>query len=308
MTIDIFNKNVIFISSTGRTGTQFLAKVMSMMIDNCTSFHEPGTPWLTKPKKLIRQIRRYGLYHMTVGQVKPTHSIYKLSADRVSKRVVNREAKEYIKRMRKDLIANVNEEIYLESSGHLYGVLDLLDDIFSNSKFVFIIRDPRRWIKSALNTLEYTIYGPMDPSFLKLSIKASDFAKDSYFNKWDKMSKFEKYCWYYNKLNSYVFNKMEGRDNFKVYRHEDLFHKDRRDEFFVDMLSFVSKFPDDFNRNYEYKRELMDKKVHSNAKKEKISDWQEWSSHLAKKLDEHCGEWMERFNYGTEDEWQDKLI
>ena len=55
---------------------------MSKMIADCTSIHEPGTPWLTKLAKLPQQINKYGLYHMTLGQLKPTHSMFKLSTSK----------------------------------------------------------------------------------------------------------------------------------------------------------------------------------------------------------------------------------
>ena len=41
----------IFITSMGRTGTQFLGYKMSQMIDDCTSVHEPDVLWLDRPNE-----------------------------------------------------------------------------------------------------------------------------------------------------------------------------------------------------------------------------------------------------------------
>jgi hypothetical protein len=197
--------------------------------------------------------------------------------------------------------------LYVESSGHMYGVLDLLAEVFPNSKFVFIIRDPRTWVRSALNTFEYILYGPFDLDWLDLSIKAPDFPEDPYADKWEEMSKFEKYCWYYNKLNTFVLSRLEGRDNFKLMQHEQMFSEDTRDDVFTNVLSFASRFPDGFSRGFDYRKEMMDKKINSNAGKEKFPRWPKWSSERAYTLLDHCGDWMERFGYGGEPEWEAKL-
>ncbi|WP_204701535.1 sulfotransferase [Halanaerobacter jeridensis] len=302
-----FNQHSVFISSTGRTGTQFLAWVMSEMITDCTSIHEPGTPWLTKLNKLPKQIKRYGLYHMTWGQLQPSHSMFKLSTDRCRGVVSDKQAKEYIRNMREGLMKQLDSGVYVESSGHMYGALDLLDEVFPNSKIVFIIRDPRNFVRSALNTLEYILYGPLDIDCLDLSLKARYLDDDPYSDKWSSMSKFEKYCWYYNYLNEFVFSKLEGADNFKVYRFEDLFNPETRDDYFTDMLQFSSTFQDGYTKEVNYQPELMDQKVHSNAKKKKFPKWLEWSPKRAQILQKHCGKWMDKFDYGTEKEWQDKL-
>ena len=280
---------------------------MSEMIADCTSIHEPGTPWLTKLDKLPKQIRRFSLYHMTLGQLKPSHSMYKLSTDRCRGVVSDKEAKEYIYNMRQGLIKQLDSGIYVESSGHMYGALDLLREVFPKSKIVFIIRDPRDFVRSALNTLEYILYGPLDIDLLKLSLRAKYLSDDPYSQKWEQMSKFEKYCWYYNYLNKFVFSKLESSENFKVYRFEDLFNPATRDRYFSEMLEFSSAFADGFNREFNYQADLMEQKVHSNAKKKKFPKWREWSTKRAQILQEHCGAWMERFDYGGEEEWQEKL-
>ncbi len=305
--IRTFKKHSVFINSTGRTGTQFLAKVMSKMIDDCSSFHEPGTPWISKPDKWLTQIKQFGLYHMTLGQLKASHSMFKLSAERIRGNLNDEQIKKYIIHMREEFIKQIESEIYVESSGHIYGLLDILDDLFENSKFVFIIRDPRNWIRSALNTYEYILYGPLDLKFANLSIKASDLPKDNYYNYWEQMSLFEKYCWYYNKLNSYVIGKMEGKSNFKIFRYEDLFSEETRDQNFKNMLDFAADFPDGFQRKINYRPELMARKVHSNSEDKKIAHWKGWESSKAEILEKHCSSWMDKYNYGLENEWLNKL-
>ena len=277
------------------------------MIDDCTSIHEPGTPWLTKPDKWTKQLKKFGLYHMTIGQLKPSHSMFKLSTDRVRKDISEDRAKFYIHNMRKYLLDNMESNLYVESSGHIYGLLDLIDEVFPNSKFIFIIRDPRDWVRSALNTYEYILYGPLDLDFLDISLKAKDIKEDEFHNKWNEMSKFEKYCWYYNKLNGFVFEKMKFKENFTVYRHEDLFSIDKRDNTFVNMLNFASKFEDGFSKKIDYKKRLMDNKIHSNSQNNNIPHWKNWDKERVRILYKHCRTWMKLFGYGEEEKWQQKI-
>ncbi len=48
--INVNNKRpCIFITSAGRTGTQFLGYKMSHMIEDCTSIHEPDLLYISRP-------------------------------------------------------------------------------------------------------------------------------------------------------------------------------------------------------------------------------------------------------------------
>lgn len=295
----------VFITSSGRTATQFLANSLSKMVDNCAAFHEPGTLWLTKPKKWIQQTRQFGLYAMTLGQMSKKHCMFKLSNYRYNGYITDEETAEYIYHMRNNFINNLNHGLYIESSGHIYALLDIMDKVFVNSKYIFIIRDPRTWIQSALTTFEYILYGPIDIPFLKLSPKAKNLPNDPYKDKWKNMSKFEMYCWFYSILNNFIMQSMEGKENFKIYRFEDLFLSDKKEEYFKDMLEFISTYKDGEKEKVIFKKELLKEKKHSNACK--YTSWRKWSPKKAKILQEHCGELMKKFGYGEEEEWL-KLI
>ena len=52
----ISEKPCVFISSTGRTGTQLFGKVISQMVDDCSSFHEPDATWVTRPIDWLKKI------------------------------------------------------------------------------------------------------------------------------------------------------------------------------------------------------------------------------------------------------------
>jgi hypothetical protein len=294
----------VFISSTGRTGTQFLADGLSSMIDDSTAYHEPGVLWITRPFDIIKKVMKFGPYHMSLGQLDINRSMYILSNQRAAGRVSDKEALSYLKKMRDSLITNENGKIYIESSGHLFGILDLIPQVYPNAKIIYIVRDPRSWIASALRTVEYILYGPFDHG---LSVRAMDIPEDPFSHYWPSMRKFEKYAWWYEFVNTFVLTRCEGLENFRVYRFEDLFNNENKDEYFVSMLKFASSFDDGFYKKYEYKSELLKKPKHSQKKNKNYFPWRLWRFPRVQMLLKHCSIYMEKFGYGSEDLWQQKL-
>lgn len=298
------SKKRIFISSTGRTATQFFAKYMRVMIADSSSLHEPGTPWFSKPKQLFRQVKEYGIYHLSIGQGKNTHSMYKLSRDYVAGDITKEKAKANILSINSKVDVLCKEDIIVYSSGHIYGLLGLLDEVYEDSRFVFVVRDPREWIGSALNKIEYSLYGPIEFFFRKISLQPSCIKDDPYRNEWKKFSKFEKYCWFYNKLNEIAFEDMGDKENFQVFRYEDIFLSLQKKERFKSMLDFATDFKSG-KVKCKYLLDLIDKKVDS--KQSNSSAWESWTPEQVKIMMKHCGDIMKEFGYGEEAAWKEKV-
>ncbi|MFW6366131.1 MAG: sulfotransferase [Spirochaetota bacterium] len=293
----------VFICSTGRTGTQFLADSLASMVSHSKAYHEPGVLWATRPLDILRKVLKFGPYHMSFGQLDINRSMYVLSNSRAAGRVTDAEAVAYLRKMRGNLVGSENGQIYIESSGHLFGVLDLIPEVFPNAKIIYIVRDPRTWIASALRTIEFILYGPIDHG---ISVRASDLPEDPFAIYWKQMPKFERYAWWYEFVNSYVLQRCKSMDNFRVYRFEDLFGGEQRDEYFTSMLDFVSTFPDGYTVPYEFKPELLKKPKHSQKKSKGYFPWRMWRYPRVQMLLRHCRHYMEMFGYGTEPAWQEK--
>ncbi|WP_249030397.1 sulfotransferase domain-containing protein [Tannockella kyphosi] len=294
------SKKRIFICSTGRTATQFFAKYLNMMIEDSVSLHEPGTPWFSKPKQLLSQIKDYGLFHMSFGQGMNNHSMYKLSRDYIAGTISKEEACKNARKINNQVDALYKENVVVYSSGHIYGLLGLLDEIYQDSRFVFIIRDPRTWIYSALNKTEYSLYGPIEFFFRNISLQPNCFKEDPYLKDWTSFSKFEKYCWFYNKLNTYVLEEMKNKDNFQVFKYEDIFLTEDKKRNFEELLNFATDF------SYQkisatFIPELIDKKIDS---KQPSTSWDLWNKEDALIMEKHCGKLMRQFGYGNEEKWK----
>lgn len=298
------SKKRIFISSTGRTATQFFAKYLRLMIENSDSLHEPGTPWFSKPKQLMQQVKDYGIYHLSIGQGKNTHSMYKLSRDFVAGDISSEQTGKNILAINRKVDALCSGDVIVYSSGHIYGLLGELDKVYDDSRFVFIIRDPRDWIGSALNKTEYSLYGPIEIFFRKISLQPSCFKDDPYKDSWKKLSKFEKYCWFYNKLNENAINEMKDKPNFRVFRYEDIFLSSNKAANFKEMLDFATDFQSG-KITCDFKSDLIDQKVDS--KQSHAKAWESWTSEQVQIMMKHCGTIMQEYGYGEEDAWKNML-
>lgn len=72
------NKYFSFIISAGRTGTRFMGKKLSEMIDRCFSVHEPDFFTPGSEYNTIKKIETFGLYHLILGKIIGKTGIRKL--------------------------------------------------------------------------------------------------------------------------------------------------------------------------------------------------------------------------------------
>lgn len=300
-------KHCIFLSSTGRTGTKFFGETMSHMIDDCVSVHEPDTTRVSNWPDWITKMAKFGVPKMLWGQYRERYSFGKLTTTRQRKLCDDQKAAGYIIDNRREYIDSFKKNLYIESNHIIYGLLDLITGVFPNSKIIWIMRDPRSWIRSAINSTAYHLYGPFDWDSLNLSVRAFNFPSDPSASKWGSMSKFEKYCWYYNSVNERAFELMKKVPDFKVFRYEDLFDKKVRDQNFQEMLEYASTFDDGFYRDFTYRPELLEVKIHAAKSKRLVPKWEDWGSHFVDVMNFHCGKIMQEYGYGEEPAWKEKL-
>lgn len=296
-------KTCIFLTSTGRTGTQLFGYAMSRMIEGSTSVHEPDHLWLSRPGEWWPKVKRFGIYRMTLGQLDPETSLNMLTADRIRGKVSDESAKEHLFTIRNNVIAGCTETIYIEANPQYIGLIDLIPRVFEGARIVLIIRDPRTWIRSTINAPLYLQYSPLDfRMWLNLRVRPTDLAGDPHAAEWKRMSTFERRCWYWNLANRFALGAAERTHNCLVLRYEDLFSTESAGTTFSKLLSLCTESGDK-RVKYQFRPELIERKVHSTSDKGSFPPWQSWDEHRARLLDRHCGTLMARFNYGQEEEW-----
>jgi hypothetical protein len=293
-----------FIVSTGRTGTQFFGHRLADLIEGCASFHEPGTPWPTRPLQTLRTMLQFGPLRATLGQLTPWYGSYKLSRERVRGIVGDEDAIRWLQQMRKKLLAGVDAPLYVEASGHLYGVSDLLPRAFPGCRVAFVVRDPRTWVHSALRTPEYYLYGPLDETLARLSICAPDLDGDPARERWDTMDKFEKYCWFYALSNRVMSEALAGRADASVWRFEDLFGDGR--EAMAELLAFLTSGEGAEHTRWSIDNDIIGNKVHSRASVGQ-HDWSQWTDAQIRAIEHHCRPFMDAHGYGQDAAWRARV-
>jgi hypothetical protein len=298
-------KPCIFLTSTGRTGTQFLGQNMTDMIQDCESFHEPDVLWLKRPGDWFRKIRSFGSHRMILSRFNVKNSIRTLNVWRHMGKISDEDTIGCLHRLRADFIRGIEAKIFVEANAAFNAFSDLLPKAFPNCKIVYIIRDPRDCVRSYMNVGLTSIYGPLDtrswiPQF---RLKAKYITKDPSQKRWNRMSHFEKLCWMWNRENTFAVQCIYKTVNARVFRFEDLFN--RRDNYraFHNMLQFATVFPSGFQAHYEFDPEVLGNKVHSLASGT-FPKWPEWSETHVKQMHYHCQNLMDEFQYGTEPEWR----
>jgi len=300
-------KPCIFVASTGRTGTQFFGKMMGLMIDDCTSLHEADTLWLTRPQHWYRKLRQFGVYRMTLGKFNPHHSLQTLGIARQRNEVGESHAIEALERLRGGLFSQTPSAVALEANSAYGPLVDLLPEAFPNCRIVYVIRDPRDWIRSFMNFRTST-YGPLDlrARIPNARLTAQNVPNDPWHGQWGRMTRFERLCWSWRRLNEYSLQCAKKIRGFRVYRFEDLFYGKNRDNTFREMLEFVTQFPNGLCAKWRFDPDILSRKVHSRAAGA-FPRWTDWGKEYVSQLHNHCGELMSEFQYGEEPEWKEKL-
>ena len=171
-------KHCIFLSSTGRTGTRFFGEMMTKMIEGCVSVHEPDTTRVSRPNDWINKMATFGVPKMLWGQYRDCYSFGKLTTTRQRGLTGDELARKYIIDNRLEYIEHFHKDLYMESNHLVYGLLDLITGLFPNSKVIWIMRDPRSWIRSAINSTAYQLYSMWDWDSINLSVRAYNFPDD----------------------------------------------------------------------------------------------------------------------------------
>ena len=115
-------KRIALIVSSGRTGTQFLARYFDANYEGVVARHEPP------PAVRVR----------LAGNA---HAAGALSRERLVR---------ILERKRRRTIDPIDAHLYVESNPFLWGAIDVFDEVFDRPTVVHVVRDPREQVRSSL--------------------------------------------------------------------------------------------------------------------------------------------------------------
>ena len=301
----IKDKYIAIIASGGRTGTTFFGDLLSGIIEDSFSVHEPDM-FVGFNARTLGKIRKFGFYHMLVGRVIGRTGIRNLNQKYLSGKLSMEQLASAIRQHRDKYYGSLHESYIIESYPQCYGILPALPKVFPHYKVVGLIRDPRTWVQSIVN--QEGFYGGNKP-FLKFLHKILDpfmIGDQVYMERWPQMSEFEKSCWLWAAITRTLRHSEAQDENVRIFRYEDLFLAPERDQNMEEMLRFMTVFED---RVIEYKYDpSIFNIVRNSSKSAKMPLWQDWPQELCFQMNEICGNLMRDCGYGMEKDWEDKVM
>lgn len=259
------NKNlekIVFILSTGRTGTNFFAEYFNKH-PGVTAYHEP------KPSRILRM----------------------WTNARLEGQALNEDLAKVLQAKRKGLIEKVEGPIYIESNPFIMGFAPVLLDVFDDPIIIHVVRDPRDYIKSALNhgntrglkklfNNYVPFWYPRVGKILKKDIDDSLMLRTA---------------GYWKIVNNYLLANRE-KNNYYIFKFEDLFSNDKELKRLAKIIGIEARFIDRNPSN-----------ATNRSKDNAVKGWVQWSKKDCVEIDKICGQEMKAFGYGKEKEWLDKL-
>lgn len=296
----MIKKPCIIITSIGRTGTKFFAELFANIIPDATSLHEPDIFNFSLKKGkgikyLKKQLQDADFRNLILKKALGKWSLVGISDKLFCNEIDADTAARLLSEQRKKFIESRKGKFYVESNVGYYGLLDILPKTFKNHKAMYIVRDGRDWVASNMKWGEMYGKGKVRSIFAHNWPEAKDISNDEYSEKWNQLTRFEKLCWAWSRLNSYALEKVENNPNAMWVRFEDIFiDKEKYDNFqnIVDYLTYISK---DGNINYNSFDGWLDTKIHEGLGY--YPDWKYWTNEQKESFQKICGPAMEKLGY-----------
>lgn len=293
----------VFIVSAGRTGTNFLGDFMQDVIPSSLTVHEPDTiVW--RKDELAQKINRQGFINIFLLRALGIRGSKALSLKSCSGQISEEDALHWIRRDRQ-WVRNVR--YYIEANTHLFGVVESLLKL-PNSKLLFMVRDPRSWVRSGMNKSGWFDKKDFQERINKGGLKRLTPANVGVeFPNWDKASAFERLCWTWQFQNQLFMNHLKHHDEEQVHwlSFEDLFvHHDI--SAFKSMYRFITGETDGAMHANKFYNTLRQNKVNQTITM-RFPSWNSWEPQHVQVLNERCGNLMRELGYGEEEAWLEMI-
>jgi hypothetical protein len=267
------NLTSVLLLSTGRTGTMFFANLFRELIPQADVYHEAG--------ERSRLIQIFTHAHMS-GLLPKNAPLWA---------------------WRRAISHNLNactKDYYIDSNNQLYGLAALMPTLYPNLKVIHIVRDPRDYVRSHLNWSKHRLKSFI-ANYLTPFWQPNAFLLGKMgFGTWQKASQFERFAWIWDFKNRFI-EKLEGQQiPYLRVRFEDFFGAPTPETHFNNILAFIG------HSEVNGLSKRFQRPVNPN-RGQSFPSWPEWNTQQCQKLQQHCGDTMQRYGYGDEPAWVQKL-
>lgn len=301
--IEIIQKPSVIITSIGRTGTRFFAKLLGKVVPASTSLHEPDVIYVNfkrknlsaDSKRFITQAKKVGFSNIVFKKLFGHFSICELSDTRLRSQKTTKEIEKELFSQRDSLVKRVSGELFVESNFGYYGLVDIIPNVYKNVRIVYIIRDGRDWVRSCMNWGYLYERGKIRSLLAHTWLKADELENDPYNEKWADMSRFEKVCWAWVRLNEFALTSLENTKQAKLFKFEDIFQDDRRYIKLDEMLDFCLSMPGLEKISRKSTSGFLDRKI--NYAELEYPGWDSWQCEQKERFKDICGGLMNKLGY-----------
>lgn len=267
-------KRVVFVLSTGRTGTVSIANNINSFCSEVYAVHEP------KPSRWLQVLgNRY-----LCGRASRDQLVF---AYRKSRNKIFRNAEK--------------TSTYIEANPFLYGFIDVLDDLFKKPLILHIVRDPRSYIVSHTNHGALTGFKGLMATFNTSWMLRPDEFELQPERLWREMSNIEKLAWRWNAINQQLGKGEElFGERYRRVKFEDLLNKSG--DGIRDFASWVGI------QNPDGLIELFNRGKLNKSFKQNCPKWDDWSEENQLSMSLHCAPLMKKYGYKLPDEPVPKML
>lgn len=260
-------EKVVFIVSSGRTGTTALATHLDASYDNVCALHEPKPSW---------RLRR-------------------ASGKAVCGRMGKQELVDLLADCRRSLVDRISQPIYIESNPFLGGFVEAFGEVFDKPKIIHVVRDPRTYVRSSMNFGAFRGLKKLANLFIPYWLPKPDYMPGPRQYAWRQMSEPQRMAWYWSIINRALDRAADiSADSYIRIRFEDLFAKDGSG---LNTLTDWIGLPRSPRLSADANREQV------NASRDRnFPRWVDWPGELKGQLLEYCGELMDKYGYSRDAE------
>jgi len=292
--MDKIEKPTIIITSLGRTGTKFFTLLFRELLPHATILHDPDR--INSRESILRQMKESGMMNLFVWRTLGRWRLVSVSDKRVTGALDERQALSELMRQRANFIENKPGSVYVESNSSFYGLLDLLPKAFNRHRVVYLVRDGRTWVRSQMNwNVLYADWGYLKKRLSHRWPTAEEMPEDPYYERWPFMSRFERICWAWSRLNQFALRGVENNPHTRVFRFEDIFNSEADHEPLETLIGFALTLTDWESGDLPYERAWLNRKVHESV--EGFPEWRDWSREQKGQFWGICGSLMEELGY-----------
>jgi hypothetical protein len=248
----------VFIISTGRTGTTFLAETLRRLEANAA--HEPGPRWL----RLLSNA-------FVAGAISHDRTI------------------ELLKRARPP-----EATFDVEASCLIYGLTTPILEAKPDAHVVHLIRDPRTYVRSAMNwgvhrpggrPLNLIPYRRLAPSHLEGRTPTT-------LIDWARSGQFARVCWTWQAMNRIMRDDGADQDRFTTIRMEDVFDSEIGYAGFVEILELAGLA----TPSSAQLGRILSESINA-APRQSFPHWEQWNETQLHLLVAECGDLADEYDY-----------